>query len=478
MKRRPLLAALLSCTLAAIPAACARPPAAAAHRLLVKNALIFSMAAEETAPFHGYFSVTPSGRIDHIGHGTPPATLTAATIQDMQGRWIIPGFISAHSHLWQAAYRGLAPDQTLMGWIGELYGKEAPRAETQDFYWFTLYGSVDHLIHGVTAAYNFNLGRPPLTAQGTESIDQVEFRGEAASGIRFVHGIDPVNGADQSYDAASRHLKGFLRWVARQPGHERLLSVMLNGTAGFRDGTAEAAKEARLMHVYKVGNQAHYLEEPDKVPQQQARFATMQSTGLLGPTLIFGHFIHTTPEIIAQSAKAGASMVWNPLSNGRLASGVPDIPAYLKAGLPVGLGEDGEASADLADPFENMRTGLYAIRDKYESAAIMSPRDILRLHTLGSATVLGVADRLGSLEPGKYADFLVINPTHFGEVFNPYASLVFVASQTDLDAVYVGGEKKVEHGHLTGQDFDRIEAETTRRVRQSLTKPEPTGGWP
>ena len=146
-------------------------------------------------------------------------------------------------------------------------------------------------------------------------------------------------------------------------------------------------------------------------------------------------------------------MSWNPLSNGRLASGTADIPACLKAGIRVGMGVDGEASADVADPFENMRSGLYAIRDKYEDATIMSPYDVLRMHTMGSADVLGVADRLGSLEPGKFADFLMVDPTRFRTVFNPYASLVFVAGERDLERVYVGGDLLVQNGALLKQDM-------------------------
>ena len=187
-------------------------------------------------------------------------------------------------------------------------------------------------------------------------------------------------------------------------------------------------------------------------------------SGLLSKQLIFGHFIHTNSFILAESAKAGVAMSWNPLSNGRLASGVADIPAYLKAGIRVGMGVDGEASADVADPFENMRTGLYAIRDKYEDATIMSPYDVLRLHTMGSADVLGVADRLGSLEPGKFADFLVIDPTRFRTIFDPYASLVFVAGERDLERVYVGGDLLVQNGAMLKQDMVKERAEVNKRV--------------
>ena len=77
---------------------------------------------------------------------------------DAHGEWIIPGLLSAHSHLWQAAFRGIAQDQTLPGWIDGLYNQHALYAKAEDYYWFTLYGALDHLEHGVTGAYDFAYG--------------------------------------------------------------------------------------------------------------------------------------------------------------------------------------------------------------------------------------------------------------------------------------------------------------------------------
>jgi 5-methylthioadenosine/S-adenosylhomocysteine deaminase len=128
------------------------------------------------------------------------------------------------------------------------------------------------------------------------------------------------------------------------------------------------------------------------------------------------------------------------------------------------MGVDGEASADVADPFENMRSGLYAVRDKYENATVMSPYDVLHLHTMGSADVMGVADKLGSLEKGKYADFLVIDPTRFRTVFDPYASLVFVTQERDLERVYVGGDLLVKNGELLKHDMVKERSEVAKRV--------------
>jgi 5-methylthioadenosine/S-adenosylhomocysteine deaminase len=451
----------------------AQAPAPAPAKLVVKNAFILTMAAGQREPVRGYLVVGEDGRLLTVAAGDPPAGLQAKQSLDAGGHWVIPGFISAHSHLWQSAFRGLGADQTLMGWIDALY-KPAAKYSAEDMYWFTLDGALDHLQHGITAAYNFNYGAsstgrtsPTVTL---DEFDRNDFRAEMDSGIRFVHGLSvgraTALGVQPSYGAeqARAPLKAFLDWTSQQPKSSNFLSVMISGGTAFNDTYQQALMEKQLGDEFHLGNQTHYLEPPETQYEQQSKFRWFMDSGLLSKQLIFGHFIHTNSFILAESAKAGAAMSWNPLSNGRLASGVADIPAYLKAGIRVGMGVDGEASADLADPFENMRTGLYAIRDKYENATIMSPYDVLRLQTMGSADVLGVADRLGSLEPGKLADFLVIDPTRFRTIFDPYASLVFVAGERDLERVYVGGDLLVQNGAMLKQDMVKERAEVSKRV--------------
>jgi 5-methylthioadenosine/S-adenosylhomocysteine deaminase len=463
-----LLAALASAALVF-----AQAPATAPAKLVVKNAFILTMATGQREPVKGYLVVGEDGRLQTVAAGDPPAGLLAKQSLDAGGHWVIPGFISAHSHLWQSAFRGLGADQTLMGWIDAIY-KPAAKYSPEDMYWFTLDGALDHLQHGVTAAYNFNYGEwstgrtsPTVTL---DEFDRNDFLAEMDSGIRFVHGLSVGRatelGVQPSYgvEQARVPLKAFLDWTSKQPKSSNFLSVMISGGTAFNDTYQQALMEKQLGDEFHLGNQTHYLEPPETQYEQQSRFRWFMDSGLLSKQLIFGHFIHTNSFIIAESAKAGVAMSWNPLSNGRLASGVADIPAYLKAGIRVGMGVDGEASADLADPFENMRTGLYAIRDKYENATIMSPYDVLRLHTMGSADVLGVADRLGSLEPGKFADFLVIDPTRFRTIFDPYASLVFVAGERDLERVYVGGDLLVQNGAMLKQDMVKERAEVSKRV--------------
>jgi cytosine/adenosine deaminase-related metal-dependent hydrolase len=436
--------------------------------LVVRNAVILTMAPGQREPVKGYLVVGQDGRVATVAAGEPPAGLKAKQVWDAGGYWVLPGFISAHSHLWQSAFRGLAADQTLTGWLKAVYDDNAVKARPEDFYWFTLDGALDHLQHGITAVYNFNYGASRgagAAGKVEDGLDANEFRAERDSGVRFVHGVDP-GWASKDYGVAQARvrMKGFLDWVAKQDAGGRFLSVMVNGDVAFNDTYQQALIEKALMDEFHLGNETHYLEAPEDQYSQTDKFRWIEDSGMMERGLFFGHFIHVNPYILAETAKHGVGMSWNPLSNGRLASGVADIPAYLKAGIRVGMGVDGEASADLADPFENMRSGLYAVRAKYEDARVMSPYDVLRLHTMGSADVLGVADKLGSLEEGKMADFVVVNPMRFGPVTDTYASLVFVADERDLERVYVGGELMVKDGVVLKQDFTKVKGEVGRRV--------------
>jgi len=438
---------------------------AAPVKLLVKNARLLTMAPQQREPFTGYLAVAEDGTIVSIAKGDPPANLKAAQVLDAHGDWVIPGFISAHSHLWQAAYRGLAADKTLIAWIDDLYTQRALKAPAEDFYWFCLLGSLDHLQHGITAAYNFNYSR---TNQPGSPFDEAQFRAELKSGIRFVHGYEPGWMAPGvTIDQERDRLKAFLDWTAKQPPSSAFLSVMINGDTAFNNTYQQAVMEKALMDEFHLLNQTHYLEppEPQTQAEERAKFRWLVDSGLFSPQLIFGHFIHPDETILQRTARAGVGVTWNPLSNGRMASGVADIPAYLKLGIRVGMGIDGEASGDLADPFENMRAGLYAVRDKYGDATVLSPYQVLWLHTMGSADVLGVKGKLGSLEPGKFADFLMIDPARLGAVLeDPYANLVLVTGERDIDRVFVGGELEVEHGRLLHQDMTGVEKEVSRRA--------------
>ena len=452
-------------------------PSPPPDRLLVKNALLMTMAESQKDPFMGYFLVGADGRIVKVAAGEPPSDMAAAAVYDADGKFIIPGFISAHSHIYCSPLRGTGADKTLLDWIAAwvpLISASSP----EDLYWYTLHGCLDFTRYGITSAYNFTTTgskwngyeKPSTPVPG--DWEEQQFRAEMDSGMRFIHSLSSAFFDTEAEQRAN--IEKFIAYSKPFRDNPRFLKLALSGGVAFTRNRDAARREAAYMRDYDLDNQMHYLEPPNAVQVQRDKFPWLVESGMLamGPRLYFGHFIHTTPEIVAAVAKAGCNMVWNPLSNGRLASGFADIPAYLKAGMKVGMGLDNQNASDIPDPFENMRMGLYAMRDKYEDATIMSPYDVLRLHTMGSATVMRVAEKIGSLEPGKYADFDVIDPRHrdTGPVYDAYATLVLACGQANLERVYIGGEMVALRGEVLGRDFGRVSDEVRRRIEAARRK--------
>ncbi len=257
--------------------------AAGPAKLVVKNARLMTMADGQKEPFTGYLVVDNEGKLTAVGTGEPPAGLAAQSTWDAHGEWIIPGFLSAHSHLWQSAFRGIAADKTLPGWIDGLYGQHASHAQAEDYYWFTLHGALDHLEHGITGAYDFAYGGTRGGLCKGIDCDEASFRGESDSGIRFVHGYQPDQiGPGDGLPEARTRLKAFLDWTAQQPKSSKFLSVMLNGSTSFNETYQQAVVEKALMDEFHVGNQSHYLEPPDTVGIEQSKFRWFMDSGLLG----------------------------------------------------------------------------------------------------------------------------------------------------------------------------------------------------
>jgi len=222
------------------------------------------------------------------------------------------------------------------------------------------------------------------------------------------------------------------------------------------------------MQDYGLINQSHFLESPDSIPEQQAKFDWYDKAGALGPNMIFGHFIHTNDHILERVVETGAKMSWQPTSNGRLADGIADVVKYRELGIPVAVGLDDQSCTDVSDPFQNMRIGLYTMRGVHKRADALSVYDMLHLHTLGSARVLGVDKDVGSLEVGKFADFLVVDlrDPDTGPIHDALASYVLASSLRNLKSVYVGGRQVADGTRILTVEEPKVRTEIDARMER------------
>ncbi len=125
----------------------------------------------------------------------------------------------------------------------------------------------------------------------------------------------------------------------------------------------------------------------------------------------------------------------------KLASGVAPVPQMLKAGIEVGLGTDGAASNNDLDMFDEMNSAAILHKMHQNDPTVMDARSVVEMATIGGARVLGMDDAIGSLEPGKKADMILVDlmQPHAQPLFNVYSMLVYSIKASDVETVLIDG---------------------------------------
>ncbi|CAN5360988.1 hypothetical protein BH09ACT6_BH09ACT6_01240 [soil metagenome] len=456
------------------------------HVSTIVNAVIIPMS-DGTDWFRGWMSVDSDGRISGLGEGEAPASSTGPVL-DAQGSFVAPGFVSAHSHLFTSGMRGMTPGDNLYGWVGTQSSFIAG-ADEDDVYWFTLHGCLDFIDNGITSAYNFTdsrvVGRyDPATDRRqifsirSERYLQRQVDAARDSGLRTMNSIR-LDSEFQPADQAFRVFADAVDYVRSEVPAALNLDASVFGAVQWSETAGAARDEVTVMDAHGIGNQAHFLETSEELDQQREKFRWYEEAGALRDGFLFGHFVHPDAYMAQKAASSGSGMVWQPTSNGRLGSGIADIVRYRDLGMPIGVGLDDQSCTDISDPFQNMRIGMYTQRALHQNASVLMPREMMRMHTLGSAEALGVADRIGSLEVGKFADFLVVNPSSpdTGPVWDVYASYAFACGLRNLEQVYIGGALVSERGRAVHPSAPEASAELHDRVRGAAARTGLTLAW-
>jgi cytosine/adenosine deaminase-related metal-dependent hydrolase len=178
----------------------------------------------------------------------------------------------------------------------------------------------------------------------------------------------------------------------------------------------------------------------------------------LGSDVWLAHCVHLSPDEVALFGSTGTGVAHCPSSNFRLGSGLAPVRALLEAGAPVGLGVDGSASNDTSNMMAEARQALLAHRPGHQPGQWLTARDVLRMATRGGARCLG-RDDVGSLEPGKAADLILVETrrlSYAGAGSDILAALVFSPFPEPVHTVIVNGRVVVESGELVGVDVEAL----------------------
>jgi 5-methylthioadenosine/S-adenosylhomocysteine deaminase len=201
--------------------------------------------------------------------------------------------------------------------------------------------------------------------------------------------------------------------------------------------------------------------------------AYLDSLGALGPRTLAAHVVWATPADIAILKARQVAVSHNPESNMKLASGVAPVPALLAAGVTVGLGTDGAASNNDLDMFEAMRTAAFLHKVQSGDPLAIPAATALQMATINGAKALGLDSKIGSLEPGKKADVIVVsmNSARQTPLYDPISHLVYATRGDDVRSVVVNGKVLMRNRRLTTLNEAAVLAEARRlaeQVRQAV----------
>jgi 5-methylthioadenosine/S-adenosylhomocysteine deaminase len=214
------------------------------------------------------------------------------------------------------------------------------------------------------------------------------------------------------------------------------------------------------MHVHETAAEvAQSLEQSGARP-----LARLNGLGMVSPALLAVHMTQLTDAEIELCSAAGASVLHCPESNLKLASGFCPVQRLLDAGVNVALGTDGAASNNDLDMFGEMRSAALLAKAVSGNASAVSAYQALRMATMNGARALGLADAIGSLEVGKWADLCAVRLDDFEStpVYHPVSQLVYASGRHQVSDVWVAGEQLLKERVLTSLD----EAEILARARQ------------
>jgi 5-methylthioadenosine/S-adenosylhomocysteine deaminase len=189
--------------------------------------------------------------------------------------------------------------------------------------------------------------------------------------------------------------------------------------------------------------------------------AFLESINFWGPRTLAAHGVHVSPADIAILAKRQVGVSHNPESNMKLASGIAPVEAMRTAGLAVGLGTDGAASNNDLDMFEAMRQAAFLAKLVAADPRAIPAPVALEMATIGGARALGMEKTIGSLEPGKRADLLIVAMSSARQtpMYDPVSHLVYVTRGDDVRTTIVNGKILMRDRKVLTLDRGKVLAE-------------------
>ena len=404
--------------------------------------------------FHVYLDgilALENSQIVYVGQENQEILNQADQIIDYQGAWIMPGLVNCHTHSAMTGLRGIRDDSNLHEWL-EDYIWPAEAEFTPEMTTKAVKEALTEMLQSGTTTFN-DMYNP----NGVE-IEKI-YEAVKASKMRCYFSPTLFSSDMEMTDetiAKTRAVIGTIKGY-QDPNFKVMVAPHspYSCSRELLEASLNLAKEEDIpLHIHVAETQ----EESGIILKRYGKrpIAFLDELGYLDHQAVFAHGVELNEAEITRLADSQVAIAHNPISNLKLASGIAPVVQLQKAGVPVGIATDSVASNNNLDMFEEGRTAALLQKMKSGDASQFPIETALKALTIEGAKVLGMGDEIGSLEVGKQADFLVIQPQgkiHLQPQENMLSHLVYAVKSSDVDHVYIAGEQVVRAGKVLTVDL-------------------------
>jgi len=444
---------VVACTLALASVLLMPVPAPAADSLAVRNGTIVTMDAEKRVIEDGVV-IIDGARITAVGGEALLAEHEPERVIDARGGIVMPGMINLHNHLSMVAFRGLGENAVANRLFEFFFPLEKALLERELIHVAARHAAIESALAGVTTVTDMYYHEDEVA----RALKQVGLRGVLGETIIGFPVVDAEN-PDEGLAYAERFIREYrddpLITPAVAPHAPYTVSppVLLRAKA-----LADRYEVPLLMHVAELPDEKARTEEAfDAVPREASIIEYLAWLGILDENLVAAHVIHVDAADIALLARHGVGIAHNPRSNTKAVTGLAPAWEMHQQGLRIGLGTDGPMSANQMDMLSVMPSAARVARIRYQDSTRFTPAELVEMVTTGGARALGMAAEIGSLEPGKLADVVVLDTgaPNMQPVYDVYATIVFSAYPADVRTTIVHGEVLVDEHRIRSVDMAR-----------------------
>ena len=412
-------------------------------------------SVDRVAEIQAEFDIGIQGRkITLVGETDPARLEQSKKVVQASGLLAIPGLINTHAHVPMVLFRGLAEDVPIAAWFNDFIWPLESNLTPEDVYWGALLGLAEMIEAGVTcvADHYFYMDQ---VAQA------VEESGMRANLAWAVFGHEGESKLDETCEFVQRWQgkadQRITTWLAPHSPYTT--------SAEFLRLSANRARELGVgihTHVSETAEQVELsLDEFDITPVK-----VLEDSGVLEVPTILAHCLYATDQDLQLLANYPTGIGHAPKTYLKLGMGLTSVARYRDAGIPIGVATDGVVSSNTLDILEQLRLMVLVQKDLLSDSTTMPVGEALDILFHGGAQVLKMADKLGDIQAGRFADIVLLRQDglHNFPRYDPAANLVFSSRSSDVHTVICNGEILLKEGTLLTIDKQQVKAELSRRL--------------